>query len=559
MKKIFLTPLVFLFIAGNVTGQKMENWQNRSFESDGVYGAGVNKARELAKGKTPVKTITVALIGYGIDVNHKSIKDVIWVNPKEKLNGKDDDKNGWIDDIHGWNFLGNADTTLNIISREGEREYLRLKDKYDHYLFVINHKAYQYDTITQAVIEAPMPGDMEEYNYFRKVVAESELAEAYRAIAMGNTVVWYINEIDKKLEQKFPDRKPTKEDFTAFFSREMDAAGALEASLFGLVNLMFMSAGTDDWEKMKEYANTKFVPYQRQQYERMLARRFPRDRGIIGDDVFNLKDRNYGNNNLRADNSGFGSMIASIIGARRDDPQIEGITENVKIMTLRVDADIYGEPYVKDIALAIRYAVDKGADIIQLCKTNTLYPRPHSQWVDDALLYAERKGALVVIPMMDYSRNLDNEPFYPNRHIKGGTLTNIITVAASDSLGNPRTSTNFSQTELDLFAPGVDIKSAYIDDRYAIVSGSVFAAAMVTGVAAFIKSYYPKIHPAQMRKLLMDTITLREDAEVEKQYHMYTNGQRGRLVTDLFLFSELCASGGILNAEKAFIEAGKLK
>lgn len=553
-KIIFITSLIFCTVI-YTTGQTVGNWQNGSLEDSGKFGAGINKAHAASKGMKPSrKPVTVALIGYGIDIEHEAIKDAIWVNPKEKRNGKDDDKNGWIDDINGWNFLGNDTITLNRISKEGDREYIRLRDKYDSYLIVANGKAYKYDDVKHALVETPLPEDMEEYNYFRKVVAESELAESYRAIALGKAIVWYIHEIDKKLKQQFPDKQLTKEDFETFVNQRRDAS-EFEKGWYSLISLMFMSTGNDSWDKMVEFADTKYVPYQEQQYERMQKLRYPRDRAIIGDNVYDINDRNYGNNNLHAENSGYGTMIAGIIAGRSGNSQIEGIARNVKIMTLRVDADDYGEAYVKDIALALRYAVDKGADIIQFGKSNTLYPRPYSQWVDSALRYAEKKGVLIVLPVMDYSFNLDEQPFFPNRRLSDGSvLTNIITVAASDSLGNPYKQSNFSKTELDLFAPGVEIRSSVVDNKYGVVSGSAFAAAEVTGVAAFIKSYYPKITPVQMRKLLMDNVTGRSDAEVEKQFR-----SKGRLATDLFLFSELCASGGILNAEKAFTEAGKLK
>jgi subtilisin family serine protease len=210
------------------------------------------------------------------------------------------------------------------------------------------------------------------------------------------------------------------------------------------------------------------------------------------------------------------------------------------------------------MANAIRYAVDKGADIIQLGKTNTMYPLPWSKWVDEALLYAEKKGVLVVIPMMDLSYNLDDQPFYPNRHLNGRELSNIITVAASDADGNPYGTANFSNKELDLFAPGVDIQSIYVNGILNEDSGSELAAAVLTGVTALIKSYYPEITPEQMRKLLMNTVTPRGNEEVEKSFVMYTDGKRGALVKDIFLFKDLCVSGGILNAEKAVEEAGKL-
>jgi hypothetical protein len=545
MKHLFLIHAAAFCIFGitGAVGQAPVKWQNLSYESNGVYGAGVREAHGLAKGMKPKKKVTVALVGYGINVAHEAIKHAIWVNPKEKINGRDDDRDGRVDDIHGWNFLGNDTATVNTLSRAGDREFFRFKDKYASYLAVVDDKLYCYDSVAGAVVEAAFPDDRKEFDYFRGVMAESEIGQAYMGIRLAKAVVWFIHEVDGKLRQEFPGKQFTKQDFRSLDKRD---ASTLEQNLYGLVELVFMSAGTDSWDKMVEYADTEYVPYQRRRYERILKNKSPRERLLVGDNPDDLGDTRYGNNNLRADNAGFGTMLADIIA------KTGGDAGKVKIMTLRVDADEYGESYVKDVALAIRYAADKGADIIQLGKSNTLYPYPSSRWVDEALQYAERKGILVVVPVMDYSYNLDDQPFYPNRRIQGGELSNLITVAASDSLGNPYKYANFSETELDIFAPGVRIDAACLDRSSAEGSGSAFAAAMVTGAAALIKTYYPGITPAATRRLLMENVTRREEAEVEKQFYMYRNGQKERLATDLFLFTELCASGGILNVEKAF-------
>ena len=547
MKKLFFIYTVIFCFTGNTTGQAPEKWQTLSFENNGVYGAGVRNAHSLAKGMKPEKKVTVAIIGYGIDIAHKDINRSLWVNPKEKINGKDDDGDGRTDDIHGWNFLGNDSVTVNKLSREGDREFLRLKDKYAHYLFVVDDKVYCYDSIAGALVETCFPGDRKEFDYFRSVIAESETGRTYMGITLAKAVVSFIHGLDGTLRQIFPDKQLTRQDFQSVANQP--GASFIEQNLNGLVDLMFMSAGSDSWEKMVEYADTEYVAYQWRQYEQALKDIYPDERQTTGDNPCDLGDTRYGNSNLQADNAGYGTMQAGIIA------ETAGNAGQVKIMALRVDADDYGESYAKDVALAIRYAVDKGADIIQIGKTNTLYPCPYSQWVDDALQYAAQKGIFVVIPMMDYSYNLDDRPFYPNRRVKGEVLHNIITVAASDSLGNPHKSANFSKTELDIFAPGVDIGAACTDDKYAVGTGSAFAAAMVTGAAAFIKSYCPEISSSSMRKLLMDNVTAREDAEVEKQFRLHRDGQEERPVTDLFLFTDLCASGGILNVEKAFSAA----
>jgi subtilisin family serine protease len=556
MKKIYI--LIASLLIGVAGYAQNENWHHLAPE-DGVFGAAIERAHAAAResGLRPARRpITIALIGGGIDISHKAISDIIWVNRRERrINGRDNDRNGWIDDRHGWNFLGNDTMTINSLSTMGDREFLRLKDKYNHFLFVEDGIAYMFDDELGALVETEPPADMEEFEYFLRVVTESELAETNRGVMLAKAVVWYIREIGHSMRMAYPERVLTRTDFGEFV-RAQQSTTAMQDALFAFIDLMFMSANTEDWNTMAAFADTEFIPIQELRHERAMARRFPRERELIGDDPNDLNDKGYGNNNLLANNALRNTMIAGIIGAGGGQSEIRGITNNVQIMTLRIEAD-FGEPYMKDMALAIRYAVEQGADIIQLGATNRLFPRHQSHWVEEALRYAEQRNVLVVIPVRDLSSNLDDFPFYPNRNLSTGTLSNIITVAASDSLGNPFLWANFSETELDIFAPGVEIKSAMPGNRYAIDSGSAYAAAMVTGVAAFIKNYFPQITPAQMRQLLIDTVTDRSDAEVEKQYRATAGSMRGRIATDLFLFSDLCVSGGILNAERAIKEAGR--
>ncbi len=147
MKKCFLLLVMGVpaciasaqLVKQNDQGEKKQSdldWYNCSFDKDGVYGAEVNKAYEFLKGKKIKKRPVVALIGAGLDVEHEDLKQAIWVNSKEKADGKDDDKNGLVDDINGWNFIGGKDgKVMEATMREGDREFFRLKDKYADYIF----------------------------------------------------------------------------------------------------------------------------------------------------------------------------------------------------------------------------------------------------------------------------------------------------------------------------------------------------------------------------------------------------------------------------------------
>lgn len=543
--------------------ESMINWQNKSLEKDGVYGANINGAYELLKGLKPKKRVLVALIGTGIDAEHEDLKASMWINKKEKPNGKDDDKNGLVDDIHGWNFLGNTNgDVLDGISRESDREFLRLKDK-DNYsrLQFQNGKYYMYDEKQKKRIIVEPPKDEVEFKYFKEqVLGESMLGRTYSGLYVMKLVRSYIPEFDKELKTKFPNQEViTQKDFTTLVDPNTD--DTLLATAVVLTGLGFMSTGQDNWDTVVDFMLNKHPKMQEEAYQKALEKTVKDDRKVIGDNPYDINDKVYGNNVLMTENAGYSTLYAGIIAAQRDNNLgIDGIADNAEIMSLRIDADYYGEPYMKDMALAIRYAVDHGADIIQMGKTNTFYPVNQSDWVKGALVYAESKGVLVVIPMMDLSYNLDDKPFYPNRHLSDTKdLNNVITVAASDAKGNPYMNTNFSSKELDLFAPGMGIYSTYTGDTYRSHTGSDMAASVVTGVASLIKAHYPNLNGEQLRSLLMNNITSREGEEVEKQFVLFQKGESKGKTKDLFLFEDLCTSAGILNAAKAIEAAGRIK
>ena len=172
----------------------------------------------------------------------------------------------------------------------------------------------------------------------------------------------------------------------------------------------------------------------------------------------------------------------------------------------------------------------------------------------EALLYAEAHGVLVIAPVWELSKDLSKETFFPNRWMAGTKeLTNLMVVASSDKNGNPSLKSNYGAKELDLFAPGINIFSAYTGDTYQIGTGCGLASASVAGVAALIKAYYPKLTGAQIRNILLESVTSRDGVEVEKGIRV-----NGKQAQDLFLFDELCLSGGILNAYQAVVAADKL-
>ncbi|MBB6502516.1 S8 family serine peptidase [Pedobacter cryoconitis] len=541
--------------------EKIADWYNLSFDKDGVYGAEVNKAYEFLKGKQIKKKPIVAVIGYGMDGEHEDLKDSQWTNPNEKADGVDHDKDGWIGDIHGWNFLGNAQgEMIEKTNKEGDREYFRLRGLYEGIFF--NGTDYvKFDDILQKPVIVPAPANIAEYKYFRYALQkESQLATEAISYNVLKFEKYYLNnDFESDIKKMYPDlSKVGQHEFTKA-TNYLDHQGSHVDSLKLMSRYFFlfaMGVNNGSMTKLKRDSVTYIAMRDlvlknnrpKNTYESLLANMVDA-RKITGDDFTNISQKNYGNNNLYSNGSFSGTMISGIIAANRaNNIGIKGIMPDAQLMSLRVYPKV-GEAYYKDIALAIRYAVEHKADVIMLGPSNTVYPAYEAKWVNDALLYAEQKGILVVSSVWDLSRDLSKQSFYPNQYINGKELNNFIQVAASDSLGMPLKSANFGAKEVNLFAPGVNVSTTYMGSTYRQGVSSLFAGACVAGTAALIKAYYPQLNAVQIRALILNNVTDRKDVEVEKQVGMKT---------DQYLFKQLCSTGGILNTYKSVLAADKL-
>ncbi|WP_455510172.1 S8 family serine peptidase [Butyricimonas paravirosa] len=539
-------------------GQKQSDmdWYNCSFDKDSVYGAEVNRAYEFLKKKKIKKRPIVALIGFGMDVEHEDLKENIWINPKEKNNGKDNDKNGLVGDINGWNFLGGKDgAVMEMTMSEGDREFFRLEHKkYGNYLF--DGKDY-FKMIDGKKTKVEAPANLDEYHYYRDVIVhESRVAGAYGGQQLSYLILAYAHQFDKMMRERFPNKELTQEDFGICYDPKGPRDSLSEVAFMYMI-MGFSVSKTSSWDvvynSIKEGQQIKLCETEYQQK----LERFGSDnrKGIVGDNYLDINDNKYGNNVLLTADASVGTMQAGVVAAKRDNGLgIDGIA-NADIMTLRV-AGSSGDPYLKDMALAIRYAVDHNADIIVLPGQNTLYPENQKKWISEALRYAEGKGVLVMVPTSEYAVDLSKDTFFPNRWMAGEKeLTNLMVVASSDKSGNPSMSSNYGKKEVDLYAPGIDIYTTYTGDTYQTGKGAGLAVATTAGVAALIKSYYPHLTGSQIRDLLLKNVTPRADVEVEKGIRL-ASGQQSQ---DLFLFGDLCLSGGILNAYQAVVAADKLQ
>lgn len=566
MKKLIFMIAALSLVAAGATAQigkqktqtpkeqKERDWYNCSFDKDGVYGADVNRAYEFVKDKKAKTTPVIAIIGGGLDFEHEALKANVWTNPKEKADGKDNDKNGYVDDFHGWNFLGGKNgVMMEKTLREGDREFLRIGDKYKDIIF----DGENYFVYKDGKRVKVTPENMEEYDYYRhSALMESKIGATYGGYNFANVLKEYAIKYDKEMRQRSPDKeKYGTLDLSSCWDKTgpQDSLGNIAMFMMGIY---FNMNKVDNWEKVyNNYVNGKQFEVSKQSYDDAVKNLGSDGRKeIVGDNFLDINDKIYGNNVLLTAESTASTMTAGIIAGKRG---IEGrnnpISEKAQIMPLVVTAKS-GEPYLKDMALAMRYAVDNGASVIILPQQNTLYPPYSMDWINDAMEYAQTKGVLVVVGAWELSHDLSQETFFPNRWMIGGKeLTNLIVVSSSDANGNPSLNSNYGAKELDLYAPGVKMFSAYIGDAYQAGSGSMLSAASVAGVAALIKTYYPKLTGSQIRTIIIESVTSRKGAEVEKG--ILVNGKNTQ---DIFLFDQLCLSGGILNAYNAIQLADKI-
>lgn len=513
MKKTLISILLFACSVSifsqskDVTSFKAANlnWYNMDLKQNKIAGASVDIAYStvLANLK-PQKTVIVAVIDGGVDVNHEDLKGKIWVNTDEIPNNNiDDDNNGYIDDMHGWNYIGN---------RQGAN---------------VNYENYEYTRLLkQDINKYPKAKELYDKELEKRQSEKTSLQQLDENIKICKSIILD----DTKIEVK------SKEDLAKVNSK---APNVVIAKKF-LTRIYKLGFTDSDFEKMKEH-NNEFLNY-------YLNKDFDA-RSIINDDPNNLDDRNYGNADVKGPRAEHGTMVAGIIAANRDNNiGINGIASDVRIMALRTTPS--GDERDKDVALAIMYAVDNGADIVNMSFGKQFSPQ--KEFVDKAVKYAESKGVLLIHSAGNSGENIDiSESFPTDKYLNGGEATNWISVGASQMLVNKEFAANFSNygaKQVDIFAPGVDIVSTTDSvNMYNMLSGTSFSGPVVTGVAALVLSYFPNITPQQMVDLLLES-----SIKIDKSVLIPGLGLEKKTKTS---FSSLSRSGGIVNAYNALLLA----
>jgi len=503
--------------------------------SSGFQGIALEQAYQWLKdNKKKSTTIIVAVIDSGIDTLHEDLKSVLWKNAKEiPGNSKDDDSNGYIDDVYGWNFLGNrAGENVEKDSYEAARVYHGLREKWEGKSIEVktlsSEEKFEYEMWNRAKEEMAGNDNGMEIIYLKRAYQNFVSNDSLLRIAMGK-------------------EKYTGNELGAFNPETAELKRA-KSMIYGLLsaNDMLDVYNTDFLKDFKSY-----VESEESKADAALFPPTPYRNQVVKDEYQNIKDRSYGNGNIMVglDAAVHGTHVSGIIGAaRKNGVGMDGVADNVQLMTLRAVPD--GDEHDKDIALAIRYAVDHGARVINMSFGKSFSPQ--KIWVDEAVRYAASKDVLLIHAAGNDAKNLDSSFNYPTPQLLDGSRpNNWITVGAS---GDPQLGgltanfSNYGKNEVDVFAPGVKIWSTVPGtNTYQFLQGTSMAAPVVAGLAALIMEYFPTLSAAQVKEVI--------EKSAQKPKETVKDPGSG----DEVLLSELSRTGGIINAYEAVKLASTMK
>ena len=507
----------------SLTDSEKDNWQHLDLVTDSIPGMSVHKAYEFLKGKEGVEVV-VGVVDSGTDLKHEDLVDVAWVNKKEVPgNGIDDDKNGYVDDINGWNFLGKS---------------------------YKEHLEYERILMNPSIADEATLAEVKKF-YDEKVNKAKKASETllknktrYEQLLQG------VKNTDAAFAEHFGKKDYTKAEIMAIKTEDESLLKniAIAKQMFGF-GLPSLAVAKKELENGVNYfikqlaSNKKLIAGDNLKTDYRLE---------VGDNAYDIKDKpgsGDGNTGHSIKDEAHGSHVSGIIGATRNNGKgMNGVANNVKIMAVRSVSD--GDEYDKDVALGIRYAVDNGAKVI-----NTSFGKafsPNKEWVYEAILYAAKHDVLIVNAAGNDGKNIDVEKTFPNdsKDLKTEISDNVLTIGAMSANYNeklPASFSNYGKINVDIFAPGVQVNSTTPENGYAKFSGTSMAAPSTAGVAALIRSYYPKLTASQVKHIIMNS-------GIKITMDVIKPGTRDEKVS----FSELSVSGRVVNAYNALMMAERM-
>ncbi len=488
-----------------------ERWGHADLITDTIPGMSVTRAyNELLPNLKVQEKVVVAVLDSGIDLDHEDLDGVLWTNAREVPgNNVDDDKNGYVDDIHGYNFLGE--------SLHEQLEYARIL------------RLKLGDEALQAKAQEMM---------------DKERPEAESNSARYTQILKTVEDSDAAIQSHLGKSVYTPEDLAGIVTTDP----GLQQNI-AVLQQMFNFAPSIGEVKEQLQGGVKYFDGQ---VKYNLNTSF-NGREVVGDDPYDFNSRGYGNGNPmnRSEDESHGSHVAGIIAAERGNGLgVDGVADHVEIMSIRAVPD--GDEYDKDIALGIRYAVDNGARVINASFGKSF--SPNKEWVYEALKYAAEKDVLFVHAAGNEGDDLDDtaNENYPNDQVFTGPemVDNVITVGSLDQTYGPgmvSSFSNYGKTNVDIFAPGGGIYSTMPGNTYEFQGGTSMAAPAVSGIAALILSRYPKLTASQVKKIIMQS-----GLQVPIEVHVAGNEE------DKKPLSALSRTGKIANAYNALILADQV-
>ncbi len=526
MKKFFFI-IVSVLLFGNLSAQKNENklldWYNKDLKSDKVYGVSSEKAyTKLLKGKTP-QTVIVAVIDGGTDISHEDLQGVIWTNPREiPGNGIDDDHNGYVDDVHGWNFIGNAKgEDVNQDNLEMTRLFRKLDPKF-------------------AKADPELVANDPDYKLYKEVKAKfhNKLKEAKGQYPQIQEMSKKMHAADSVVVKFLGKKEYTKDDLSNIKSDDKEVL----SSAAYLKNWLERGVGVNEInEYLKELDNQINFQYN-VDFD---------PRNIVGDNYEVNSSPYYGNNDVAGPSPSHGTFVAGNIGAVRNNGKgANGVADHIQLMIIRVVPD--GDERDKDVANGILYAVNNGAKVINMSFGKSYSPQ--KRFVDSVLRIADAHDVVLVHAAGNDSEDNDVVGNYPeNRDANNQIICKgWITVGASSmekGADLPAPFSNYGKQNVDVFAPGVDLWGLKPNNGYESASGTSMASPITAGVVAVLREYFPELNAAEIRDIIIKSASkYKKDVNVPNPM-----GQKSTKS-----FTELSVSGGVVNLYNAVKMAEKV-
>ena len=501
MKKVliaaaFLASFSFAFAQDKMQNNDLKTWYHKDFSTTNVYGVNTNNAYKFleSKGLKP-RTVVVGVLDSGVEVDHPGLINNMWKNPNEiPNNGIDDDKNGYVDDIYGWNFIGGKTADVDADNLEVTRMVKKYQPIFEGT-----------DSAKNRANQTKMPEEYAMYQKSKKLFDEkgSEAKQYYQYFSGFNNA---IPSIVKTLNGK----TLTKANLAAIKPASQEDSRNLQI----LNSLVQEAENVGKTPKEVEELLKKEVEGALKHYESQATKHYNLDfdprKEIVGDNYDNYNEKHYGNNHYEGPDASHGTHVSGIIaGLPHGNEAQYGVAHKVaKIMTVRAVPD--GDERDKDVANAIRYAVDNGAKILNMSFGKAVSPGKKHVW--DAMKYAEKKGVLLVKAAGNENQNIGENEYFPTNFMKQSDekpfVSNMIVVGAStNNSQNLRARfSNYNGKMVDVFAPGQEIYSTVPDAKYEYLQGTSMASPVVAGAAAVLWAYMPSLTPQQIKEALVKTV-----------------------------------------------------